>query len=559
MEPHFEIETNGTVRDSANLPHSVSLELTVYDPDTIAELSLYVDRDAREQFVLKALRIGILALRQARGQIDAELVRRESERLLETLQSRLNEHSNLVHERLTSILKDYFDPKDGRFPERVDRLVKQDGELETVLRRQIGNEDSQLCKTLTAHFGQESPLMQLLSPDQSQGLMAALQQTLDSQLATQREHVLKQFSLDNKDGALSRFIRELTDRQGQLSEKLHRKIDEVVKEFSLDNEESALSRLVRNVDRAQRTITREFSLDEETSALSRLKKMLENTNNAIHNHLSLDDESSPLARLKRELLVLLNEHREINQKFQEEVKGTLQAMAARRQESKRSTRHGLEFEDALFALVQYESQRIGDIATRTGNTTGQIKNCKVGDCVIELGPDSVAAKATIVVEAKEKESYNLAKAREEIEIARRNRNAQVGLFVFSSRSAPEGIEPLTRYGQDVVVAWDSEDQSSDIYLRVGLTLARALCVRSQQERAGQRIDFSAIDQAILEIEKRVRTFDEIEKLTKTIRSNSEKILKKIAPTRKSLDRQVKVLRDETEDLKHQFVRENSKA
>ena len=36
-----------------------------------------------------------------------------------------------------------------------------------------------------------------------------------------------------------------------------------------------------------------------------------------------------------------------------------------------------------------------------------------------------------------------------METARKNRQAEIGLFVFSSRLAPEGIDPLTRYGDDI--------------------------------------------------------------------------------------------------------------
>ena len=102
--------------------------------------------------------------------------------------------------------------------------------------------------------------------------MTQLDNSTDEKLKEQRKKVLGEFSLDNKEGALSRFIAELSDHQGELTKKLNTKIDEVVKEFSLDDENSALSRLVKNVDRAQKKITSEFSLDEENSSLFRLKR-----------------------------------------------------------------------------------------------------------------------------------------------------------------------------------------------------------------------------------------------------------------------------------------------
>jgi hypothetical protein len=536
-------------QSSGELPFSLVLELTIDDPETVAELCRHTEGEERDQFAVRALRIGVLALRQARGQIDGEVVRRESERLLATMQSQLGEHSNSVQDRLSGLLRDYFDPSNGRFQERVDRLVRKDGDLEQLLRRQIGSQDSELCRTLTSHFGNDSPLMKVLSPDQSQGLMAAMRQTLDEQLSQQREHVLKQFSLDAKDSALSRFISELTGQQGRFSEQLHERIDKAVNQFSLDDENSALSRLVRNVREAQKTITNEFSLDSDSSALSRLKRMLEQTNGAIHSHLSLDDENSALARLKRELTGILEKHSETNNKFQEEVKVTLQSMAARRAEADRSTRHGLDFEQALFQLLQFESQRSGDLVTWTGNTTGMRKNCKIGDAVVELGPESAAPGAKIVVEAKEKIAYQMVTARDELDTARKNREAQVGLFVFSKKSAPSGIEPLTRYGCDIFVVWDSDDPTSDLFIRTGITLARALCVRTQQERTTQAADFATIDAAILEIERRVKDFEDLKSWTSTIQSNSEKILKKLETIRKAIERQTEVLRESIAEVK----------
>ena len=101
-------------------------------------------------------------MRQARGQVDGEQIRRQTDHMLLALQTQLNEHATLVHNRLTASLKDYFDPDSGRFQERVNRLIRKDGELEDLLRRQIGTEDSELAKTLSAHVGQESPLLKLL-------------------------------------------------------------------------------------------------------------------------------------------------------------------------------------------------------------------------------------------------------------------------------------------------------------------------------------------------------------------------------------------------------------
>lgn len=528
---------------------SLELDLLVSDPETVEALLEHPAGEARDQYALAALKIGVQALRWAAGRLDSDLIRQESSRLLESMDERLQTHTRTIHDRLSGELKHYFDPQDGRFAERVERLVRQDGELEQILRRQIGSDDSQLAKTLVAHFGEQSPLMKMLSPDQSRGLLAALRESLEEQLCLQRDRLLKEFSLDNQEGSLARLVAELTKTHGQLSEDLRGKIDEVVKEFSLDEENSALSRLVRNVDAAQRTISAEFSLDNEDSAFSRLNAMLRETQGAIHKNLTLDSDDSPLSRLKRELLAILDTHWRANREFQEQVKVSLEKMAATRAEVERSTRHGNIFEEALCALVQHEAQKVGDVAAPTGSEVGLIKNCKVGDCVVELGPDSVAPGAKIVVEAKEMEGYTLVKAREEIELARKNRGCQIGLFVYSGRCAPATLEPLARYGQDLVVVWDAENPATDVYLRAALIIARALCIRSGQQSQAQTEDFEAIERAILDIEKRAKNLEEISTSAQTIHSASDKILTRARIDRQELTKQVECLREHLAALK----------
>jgi hypothetical protein len=174
-----------------------------------------------------------------------------------------------------------------------------------------------------------------------------------------------------------------------------------------------------------------------------------------------------------------------------------------------------------------------------------------------MGPDTAAPGALIVVEAKEQAGYDLVQAREELETARKNRAAQIGLFVFSKKTAPRGMDQLARYGPDIFVVWDSEDPSTDLFLRAGLTLSRALCVRDRHRTAESLADFSAIDEAILEIEKRAAGLGDIETWAQTIHKRSEEILKRIQTTRKSLRKQAEVLTEHTDQLKRTLEREGS--
>jgi len=510
-----------------SLPYSLPLELTVTDPEVVAELCARQEGRVRDEYALGALRLGVLALRQARGQIDANTLRHEGERLLGDVQAALTEHRTHLDRTLVGTLREYFDPESGRFSERVQRLLKKDGELETLLSRKVTAADSEMCQALAMLVGRDSPLVRLLSPGESNEFLMALHVAVSAELECQRKQVLREFSLDNKEGALSRLVGELTDKNGQLRADLQDKIDGLVKQFSFDDEQSALSRMSRTVA---------------------------TTNEAISRHLTLDDEKSALYRLRRELLEVLGKHAETYQKFQEEVRVTLERMQARREEAAASTRHGGVFEVAVFEVVQSEAQRLRDVASAVGSSTGRIKNCKKGDAVTELGPESAAPGSKVVVEAKEDASYDLAAARAEMETARQNRDAESGLFVFSKKTAPAGLEPLARYGDDVFVVWDADDVATDSQLRLGLSVARALCTRKALERSSLDVDFTAIDQALLEIARQVKELDEIRTWTDTIRSNGQKILDRLRISREKLEKQGEVLTERVADLKQAMAK-----
>ena len=499
------------------------LELLVDDPLIVAELLAFPPGAERDEYALTALRIGVLALKQAQGRLDADVIRNEGDRLLAALEERLFNHQRSVQEQVTGTLRDYFDPRSGRFNERVEQLVKSGGELERLLRSQIGCSDSELAKTLAAHVGEQSTLMKILRPTETEGVIHTLSQAMQRALEAQRNAILSEFSLDNGSGALARLVKELTERHGELANGLKDSVDEVIGEFSLDKPDSALSRLMGQVETAQRKISSEFSLDEQNSALARMKKELEQL----------------IERSNRE-----------NEEFRAHVRASLAALQARKEESLRSTRHGVEFELAVCAFLTESSQAAGDVVEHTAGTTGLIKNCKVGDIVITLGPEHAAGGSRIVIEAKEDASYRLRDALKEMEAARKNRNAEVGVFVFSKRTADWQIAPLGRYGSDVVLVWDCEDPLSDVILSAGVSLARALCAKASADRKGLNIDLERMQRAMLDVEKQINGIDEIRRHAQSIRSCADKIDDRARIVSDNILRATRVLNEEAEAIRN---------
>lgn len=503
-------------------PAGMRLEVLIDDPETMAALASYPEGRERNRFVKTALRIGVIALNQAQGRIDTESVRHEGDRLIHEMVNQMADYRKQTETLLTSTLKEYFDPQNGRFNERVERLVRQDGELENLMRGQVQMAERSLAETLTLHVGEHSLLMQHLSPDDSNRFIGALKSNIQSSLAEQANVILKEFSLDNGEGALSRLVKELKDKHGEVADGLQKRIGDVVQEFTLDNEQSALSRLVRRVEEAQGRISAEFTLDAENSAL---------------------------ARMKRELAQMIEAQNKAAQEFQTKVVSELEAMRARKTAEAASTTHGHDFQNACIQSIREMAGKAGDIVEDTGNTVGVIPRSKVGDAVVTLSPDSVAAGARIAIETKEDASYSLKASLDEIAVARQNREASIGLFIHSRRSAPDGLEPLARYGNDIVVIWDAEDETTDAWLKAGLITAKALAVRAATDNAERSADFQAIDKSITEIQRQARYLDDIRTWSQTIHSNAGKIVDRADRMQKALEAEVEALMKQIEQLK----------
>jgi hypothetical protein len=173
----------------------------------------------------------------------------------------------------------------------------------------------------------------------------------------------------------------------------------------------------------------------------------------------------------------------------------------------------------------------------------------VGDLVVEIGAECAAAGEHFVVEAKEDATYTLAKARTELETARKNREASVGLFVFSEKTRPEGMDSFFRDGNDIFVVWDADRVESDVILRAGLSLAKALCVRQAREREVEDGNWNNMDAAIVVLEQEAKRLSSMKTWTETIQSNSGKILKEVRTMATNLEDQITVLRESVAALK----------
>ena len=500
----------------------------VSDPEVLLALSEYPDGQAKTNFLVTALKVGVLALKAARGTLDSDTLRREGDRVMEELGARLNTWRSKFEERVTGSLAHYFDPQAGTFVDRVNRLTRDDGELATIVRRQVIEAQTTLSKVFEQFVGENSELLRMLDPAGDNKLLVALRATLDGAVQAQNEAILAQFSLDNKGGALVRFLSELTAKHGDLNQALSRDMAAVVAEFSLDKEDSALSRLVSRVETAQKSLTAELSLDNENSALQRLHRMFQDHQNTM-----------------------LRQHMELSARLD----AAIQSMNTRREEAAKSTRHGLEFEETLGNHLRKLVAAGGDVFQETGSTTGLKPNCKVGDYVITIGPEKIAAGARIVIEAKESAAYDLTKSLEEAEVARNNRQAEICVFVHSTRTARDSIPTFQRFGRDLMVRWNPDDDANDVWLQAALMVATALSVKAASHDKEDGASFEKIDKAVERVRKALEGFGEMNTSANTIKSSAEKILGRTRIMQETLSTQIQAVVEEILRLKASAAKE----
>jgi hypothetical protein len=520
------VESLNVAQSSAAGPDStvepLYLHLSITDPEVVRALTEAGESRERQDLALTALRIGILSLNAARGTVDGATVRSEGERLLLTLEARLSSHRQVLDEALGGTLRAYFDPSSGSFTERVQRLLHKDGELAALIGGQVDTARRSLDTLFQQHLGEDSELRRLLSPDESNEFMAALRAQLTQALQRQGDAITAEFTLDRPDSALSRLVRELKERHGDLERNLGEKVASVVGEFSLDDENSALSRLVGRVESAQSQINAQFSLDNPESGLTRIVQRIESLERA---------------------------QTERSHEFEQRITAILDKLVVRREESRRSTQHGNEFELRVGERLQAVCIDGDDVLEAVGTTTGTVPRSKVGDFVVTLGPDSAAPGAIIVVEAKARDGMTLKGTLDEADEARRNRGASVCLFVHAARTAPAGLPELRRWGNDVVVIWDDDDAATDIRLKAACQVAKALAVRAGKHEEEEAASLAEMDSAIEAIRKQIAGFEEIQSTARTVVNSGDKILNRARIMHEEIERRLLTLQDHARRLR----------
>ncbi len=177
------------------------------------------------------------------------------------------------------------------------------------------------------------------------------------------------------------------------------------------------------------------------------------------------------------------------------------AGAARAGERAKSSAKGGDFEELLEGMLGDIARGANDLLERTGTDAGDAGRSKKGDFVLTLDPSLArGAELRIVIEAKDRKVSGR-EMRDELRDARTNRDAAVGLVVFTPAHAPAGIAPFDMRAGDVYCVIDPVDPDPAT-LEAAVRLARLLAIASVREHEAE-VDAAALGEALTAIREQL--------------------------------------------------------
>jgi hypothetical protein len=208
-------------------------------------------------------------------------------------------------------------------------------------------------------------------------------------------------------------------------------------------------------------------------------------------------------------------------------------METRKAVDRVSPRGGLAFEDAVVRFLAEATSGAACTLEVTGTTVGEVGRCKKGDAVVRFTSESAFAGAGVVFEAKRELGYTAQKALDELDLARKNRNAVAGVFVLARSHSGPTFPGFARHGSNVLVVWDDEDPATDPYLRAAIMVGMGLVTRSRT--TGDASDVAALRDIDVRIDAELARLDKMEKHAESVRRSSDAISDEVRKARKALD------------------------
>lgn len=250
-------------------------------------------------------------------------------------------------------------------------------------------------------------------------------------------------------------------------------------------------------------VLKEFSLDENGSAMFRLQGLLTDSFEKLNRALGHNDGQK-----------------------KEEQKGHVK---------------GIKFEQELYddsfapMCVQVE-----DDPALVARTPGHLDGSKTGDLMSTLGELTGAPGVNIVVEVKDKQ-VKLKDARTELQEAKVNRKAAVGIYVWRRGTEPTEVGDFRRIGDDFYVTVDRDDLRAGkplLYFDTAYKIARAMAVAAVRKDSASEVDLAQIENQIEALGTWLERIADMSVKARTIQKSGKLIEDCAVDLKEELDRRV---------------------
>ncbi len=259
-----------------------------------------------------------------------------------------------------------------------------------------------------------------------------------------------------------------------------------------------------------------------------VEEILREGSSRILESFSLDDESSAISRLKRSLREEIEKLQKATADHYAEIKSLIEKEKGRLEEAERGTAKGRDFETALYEYLAASARGLEDESENTSGSKGLVAYEKVGDYVVRLGETTRAPGKAIVFEAKKASGYTLKKTLEELDRAKKNRGAEIGIFAFCKGMEPPEVEDFYRSGNDFIVTVDEKllvEGKPLLFFDAAYRIARTLIVSRIREEEEQAVDTDYIRSEIENITGALRYASDVLTKVNTIRNSADTIEK----------------------------------
>lgn len=477
----------------------------------------HLTSDQRDQLAVDAWMIGLRAMANAHAQAQEARLADVSRTLLEDLDTQLATHVKKQEDMLVQGLRRYFDPADGQVTERLRAFIDDQGALAKLLDRFVGPRNSVLAETLAKQVGEQSVLFKKLSPTDGDGIIKALEKRIDEVLAANQRSLQQALDPLAENGAVARFLKQLSTDLASSNKTHAEQLAAALAALDANDEQSLVRKLVRETGEARESLLRAMNPADPASPIAAIRTAI----------------AEGLAKQSLDQDVFLRQQRERQEQLEKEMREALCRLETRRHEEDRSPRGGQDFEAAVAEFIGGIVRGAPITVEETGNTVGARRGCKVGDFVLRYTSEHVFAGAAVAVEAKHDASYTEQNALDELDVARANRGAQVGLFIMAASHAPPSFPRLKRCGQNVLVRWDEYDARTDPWLEAALTIALFLVSRTKS--AGSERDLAALRDVEERIQAELKRIEKMEDSTQGIRRNCDNLEEELGKARKGFN------------------------